>query len=296
MESKTQPAIQAAMAWVREHIFAPAKTVIGDVEVNAKTIKDSFSHTRYQNKYDAVQAIVPVLEKGTYLGTLPDKDGKSIDNYYFAGRVRIGGEEKIVFARVLQHQGRDIKKFYVHEVFTEEEIEKSKAFKVGEQGTDLRYSNASDFYKSLLAGYLNVKGESTQEKNEEPKASSGQQSDDRLVTAFSNEQHIPSLRPDEENPQSFRLVVERHREDVARWMPQIIRDGEVKTAAKAIRYEKMLSTVRTLFPKVPAKSLPLVRLTLLKPLPPASLGKVKEMYQLRLETAILTQSVSRAIA
>lgn len=149
-------AIAAAKAWIRKHIFAPAKTEIGDVEVDANAIQDSLSHSMYQNKLDAVQAIVPVLEKGSYLGMLPDKDGKPIENHYFAGRVRIGENEKIVFVRTRQAKGTS-NRFYVHEVFTQEEIEKSGDFHRVTSDADRPYRNSPDFYRSILANYLKGK-------------------------------------------------------------------------------------------------------------------------------------------
>lgn len=149
-------AIAAAKAWIRKHIFAPAKTEIGDVEVDANAIQDSLSHSMYQNKLDAVQAIVPVLEKGSYLGMLPDKDGNPIENHYFAGRVRIGENEKIVFVRTRQAKGTP-NRFYVHEVFTQEEIEKSGDFHRVTSDADRPYRNSPDFYRSILANYLKGK-------------------------------------------------------------------------------------------------------------------------------------------
>lgn len=149
-------AIAAAKAWIRKHIFAPAKTEIGDVEVDANAIQDSLSHSMYQNKLDAVQAIVPVLEKGSYLGMLPDKDGNPIENHYFAGRVRIGENEKIVFVRTRQAKGTS-NRFYVHEVFTQEEIEKSGDFHRVTSDADRPYRNSPDFYRSILANYLKSK-------------------------------------------------------------------------------------------------------------------------------------------
>ena len=65
-----------------------------------------------------------------YLGEAKDKDGKPVMNFYFAGKVIIGGNEKIVFVRTRQSKGR-ANRFYVYEVFTEDEITK-----LGGQQTD----------------------------------------------------------------------------------------------------------------------------------------------------------------
>ena len=78
-------------------------------------------------------------------------------NFYFAGKVIIGGNEKIVFVRTRQSKGR-ANRFYVYEVFTEDEITK-----LGGQQTDAasdiadrEYRNASEFYRNIVAMVLNV--------------------------------------------------------------------------------------------------------------------------------------------
>ncbi len=155
-EDKT--AIQAAREWIEKNAAGTVHTEIGDVVVDANAITDSLSHSMYQNKLDAVQAIVPVLQNGEYLGSLPDKDGKSINNNYFAAKVKIGGIEKVVFVRTRQATGRD-NRFYVHEVYTLDEIENRKDF---EQGTRIQTAathNPSDFYKKIVANVLNVKSQ-----------------------------------------------------------------------------------------------------------------------------------------
>lgn len=149
-------AIAAAKDWLREHVSGPVQTRIGIVEVDANAVQDSLSHSIYQNKLDAVQAIVPVLEQGEYLGTLPDKDGKPIENHYFAGKVRIGERESIVFVRTRKAEGMP-NRFYVHEVFTQEEIEKSEGIRGVTSDADRPFRNSSDFYRRILAEYLKVK-------------------------------------------------------------------------------------------------------------------------------------------
>ena len=91
-------------------------------------------------------------------GSEADKDGKPIVNYYFAGKVNIDDVEKIVFVRTRKSEGR-ANRFYVHEIFTEDEIAK-----LGSQQTDAalantsrKYRNASEFYRNIIAKVLNYK-------------------------------------------------------------------------------------------------------------------------------------------
>lgn len=87
-------AIEAAMDYVRKNLAGTFDTEIGPVDVDANAIKQSLSHSLYQNKLDATQAIGDVLTKGVYLGNAPDKDGKTIENYYFAAKAKIGNIDK----------------------------------------------------------------------------------------------------------------------------------------------------------------------------------------------------------
>ena len=157
-KSKGISAIQAAKNWIAAHVKKPVQTTAGLVHVEPNGIQDSLSHSMYQNKLDAVQAIVPVLKNGVYLGQQKDWSGKPIDNHYFAGKVDFDGEEKIVFVRTRQAEGRQ-NRFYVHEVFTEDEIKKAGAMQTGAVLADRVPGNAPDFYRSLIAEVLKVKSE-----------------------------------------------------------------------------------------------------------------------------------------
>lgn len=121
-EGKT--AIQAAQEWAEKNYQTGARTLIGTVNTGKKAIKASLSHGFSQTKLDAIPAIKPVLEHGQYLGYLNDFGGATMRNHFFAGRVGFPDGEKIVFCRVREAIGSK-GHFYVHEVFTEDEI-KSK--------------------------------------------------------------------------------------------------------------------------------------------------------------------------
>lgn len=153
-KTDSMTAIEAAKKWVREHIQSPVQTVIGEIDVDENGVADSLSHSMYQNKLDAIQAIVPVLQQGKYIGSKKDKDGKPIDNHYFVARVKIGDENKIVFVRVRKAAGTP-NRFYVHEVYTDDDIKKS-IDTYGVTDADRPFQSASDFYKNLIAKYLYV--------------------------------------------------------------------------------------------------------------------------------------------
>ena len=82
-------------------------------------------HKRYPAKYDTIVALKPLLERGVYLGNMKDLDGEcDLNNHYFAGKVKIDGKERYLFCRVKESIGQDRKRFYVHSVFSEDDIKK----------------------------------------------------------------------------------------------------------------------------------------------------------------------------
>ena len=240
-----QSAIEVAKAWIREHISSPIQTEIGTVDVDANAIQDSLSHSMYQNKLDAIQAIVPVLEKGAYLGTLPDKDGKPIDNYYFAGKVQIGESEKIVFVRAREAKGMP-NRFYVHEVFTQEEIEKSGGIRGVTSDADRPFRNSPDFYRRLLADYLKVKEAG---RGETPSAESLPEADNAAYgntdsQALTSLASRPARRPDSTAVQvvdvDSRIVPEFKRaRDLAKWLKAYFegkREETILSTGKRVRF------------------------------------------------------------
>ena len=149
--------IAAAQRWVKENVKSPVKTVIGDVTVDENTIQNSLSHGFGRDKIDSIPAIRDVLEKGAYLGNENDKNGATINNHYFAGKVDLAGDVKIVFCRVRNStRGDKTKRFYVHEIFTENEIKKGLPFKTGSAINDSRSDGGRPLYLNILHNFWTV--------------------------------------------------------------------------------------------------------------------------------------------
>ena len=147
---------EAAREWIKKNHQGSAKTLIGDVIINEKTVDNDLRHGE-RDKYLKLQtlpAVKDVLEKGTYIGFEHDFNGKNINNHYFSGRIKYGEEEKIVFCRVREAAG-DTNRFYVHEVFTDEEIKKEADNAVTNVGLPLLIGKP--LYKFILQDVLNVK-------------------------------------------------------------------------------------------------------------------------------------------
>jgi hypothetical protein len=164
--------IETALRWINDNPIGTVRTVTidgtFDIGVTPDGIQDSFSHPgKYPNKVYVLPAIKNILERGAYIGHAKDRNGAEIENYYFAAPVEIDGNRHIVFIRVRENEGRS-KKFYVHEVFTEEEIKKSEAMQTSEISKKPPRGYASDI-KSILHGAYDVKhlsGELDVETNE----------------------------------------------------------------------------------------------------------------------------------
>ena len=146
---------KVAQEWVEENFKTPAMTSIGEVAVSRRGIKDSLAHGFGQDKLDAIPAIKDVLEKGTYMGYEDDFDGATLRNHYFAAKVRFPGGDKIVFCRVHEAEGSSTSRFYVHEVFTEDEIKKESSFQTSTAGNGKK--TGRPLYSFILHEILNVK-------------------------------------------------------------------------------------------------------------------------------------------
>ncbi|MDR3113793.1 MAG: hypothetical protein LBU09_05395, partial [Endomicrobium sp.] len=149
--------IDTAVKWFEANPIenARANTIDGDFDVvfTKDGIKDSFGHTRYPNKVYVLPALKDIIEKGAYLGKMADLDGKRIDNYYFGVPVEIDGKRKIVFVRVRKAAG-DTERFYIHEIFTDDEIEEAETLQP--RGVQTSAKRASALYKSIIKNALDV--------------------------------------------------------------------------------------------------------------------------------------------
>ena len=158
-KTNDKSASKVAQEWVENNYKEPAKTEIGDIAITKRTIKDSLAHGFSQDKLDAIPAIKDVLEKGTYLGYEPDSDGATVNNHYFAAKVHFEDGDKIVFCRVHEAEGDDINRFYVHEVFTEDEIKKESSLQ--SSSADNSKKSGRSLYSFILQNIINVKQNNT---------------------------------------------------------------------------------------------------------------------------------------
>ena len=152
-----------AKEWIKNNPQGNAKTLIGEIVINGKSVLRDLHHGAKENLYLKLQtlpAVKDVLENGTYLGYERDFEGKNISNHYFAGKIEYGNDEKIIFCRVRATDGLN-GRFYVHEVFVEDEIKK-ETDQVPEINVGLPQLTGTSLYKYILQDILNVNGEALQ--------------------------------------------------------------------------------------------------------------------------------------
>lgn len=124
------------------------KTVIGEVEIDARSGKDSLAHKYGQGKLDAITSIQRDFANAVYLGSEREFDGKDIDNHYFCYPINYDGKRRLVFCRARQDVNKN--RLYVHEVFLEDEI-KSNALQTAAIANESQKPHGGiALYRSIL--------------------------------------------------------------------------------------------------------------------------------------------------
>lgn len=148
---------EKAKKWFNQNFGSTLKTEIGTVIIDDNCFDNSFGHGKYPAKYDTVQAIKPILTNGVYLGEMDDLDGNDIDNHYFAGKIKLDGKEKFVFCRIRESvRSKGGKRFYLHSVYTEDDIKKGALNKAAPTYKKQDNSGAP-LELSLIQNFLNCK-------------------------------------------------------------------------------------------------------------------------------------------
>ncbi len=121
-EDKAKARKRAKEEWRKKYpddVMIP--TVIGDVKITARSIKDSLSHGYGKKKLDAVLSLKEGMKSASYMDSLKDFDGDNIINHYFLYKADYGGELNYVICRVKENE-YGAKKLYIHEVVSAKEI------------------------------------------------------------------------------------------------------------------------------------------------------------------------------
>jgi hypothetical protein len=109
--------------WLLDNGLTDINTLVGNVQINERSVKTSIAHGLSRRKSAAFAAVPEVLKNGRIIST---SKKKNLTGYLFAAPVKIGTDETIVIALV--RADSNIQRFYVHEVALKENIPAS-AFK-----------------------------------------------------------------------------------------------------------------------------------------------------------------------
>mgnify|MGYP003083904162 FL=1 len=145
-------------------------TIIGDVDIDTKSIKDSLFHGLVQGKLDAVPTLKAGMEKAAYISTMKDFDGNPLQNHFFLYKTDFSGEENYVLCRIRTNDAKQ--RLYIHEVMKASEFVQQKSDALQSQLANGNHQQLRGIalYKNMITDFLQgVNGSFYPEKKEEKK-------------------------------------------------------------------------------------------------------------------------------
>ena len=145
-------------------------TIIGDVDIDTKSIKDSLFHGLVQGKLDAVPTLKAGMEKAAYISTMKDFDGKPLQNHFFLYKTDFSGEENYVLCRIRTNDAKQ--RLYIHEVMKASEFVQQKSDALQSQLANGNHQQLRGIalYKNMITDFLQgVNGSFYPEQKEEKK-------------------------------------------------------------------------------------------------------------------------------
>ena len=143
-------------------------TIIGDVKINTRSIKDSLAHGVGQKKLDVIPTLKEGMERAAYIGVLPDFRGRAGKNHYFLYKVKINDENHYVICRVKENFSQN--RLYIHEVAPEKVFVQQKSDTLQTQPADESHLQLRGIalYKYMITNFLQgVNGSFTPTRKEE---------------------------------------------------------------------------------------------------------------------------------
>ena len=143
-------------------------TIIGDVDIDTKSIKDSLFHGLVQGELDAVPTLKAGMEKAAYISTMKDFDGNPLQNHFFLYKTDFSGEENYVLCRIRTNNAKQ--RLYIHEVMKASEFVQQKSDALQSQLANGNHQQLRGIalYKNMITDFLQgVNGSFYPEKKEE---------------------------------------------------------------------------------------------------------------------------------
>ena len=145
-------------------------TIIGDVDIDTKSIKDSLCPGLVQGKLDAVPTLKAGMEKAAYISTMKDFDGNPLQNHFFLYKTDFSGEENYVLCRIRTNDAKQ--RLYIHEVMKASEFVQQKSDALQSQLANGNHQQLRGIalYKNMITDFLKgVNGSFYPEQKEEKK-------------------------------------------------------------------------------------------------------------------------------
>ena len=145
-------------------------TIIGDVDIDTKSIKASLFHGLVQGKLDAVPTLKAGMEKAAYISTMKDFDGNPLQNHFFLYKTDFSGEENYVLCRIRTNNAKQ--RLYIHEVMKASEFVQQKSDALQSQLANGNHQQLRGIalYKNMITDFLQgVNGSFYPEQKEDKK-------------------------------------------------------------------------------------------------------------------------------
>ena len=159
----------AIQYWKKKYPHGITKnTIVGNVIINAKCIKQSLSHGFGRRKLAAIPTLANGMENAAYICTLADFEADNVKNHFFLYKLSYKSEENYVVCRVREQF--DEMRLYIHEVapistFTQQKSDSLLSQPAGNSHLQLR---GIALFKHIVSDFLQgVNGSFYPEKKEE---------------------------------------------------------------------------------------------------------------------------------
>ncbi|MFI3219596.1 MAG: hypothetical protein QX189_10815 [Methylococcales bacterium] len=169
-QKASTPITERVSQWFKEAYQGKVvNSVIGEVLLNERGVKDSISHGLGKNKAAAFAAVPEIIKNGMIISVDENWKGRGYNGYTLAAPISIGGNDFI--GVVIVHRDEQTQRFYLQEVVLKEKLQRDKSFKT-EALTDTSVALNGDKHAgaiaSLLQSIFNVNASKVVDENGEP--------------------------------------------------------------------------------------------------------------------------------
>ena len=185
-------------------------TIIGDVDIDTRSIRDSLAHGIGQKKLDAISTLPDGMNRASYIGAIQDYEGKLTQNHFFLYKADFDGDSNYVVCRIKENAAK--KRLYIHEVVSEKGLvqQKSDALQTQLEDGNHQQLRGIALYKRIITDFLQgVNGHfypaQKEEKNmpEQPNTETEEVFSDNELSASEMEEYHKWLEEEQQNADMY---------------------------------------------------------------------------------------------